>query len=459
MTKKKILIRTLFLILAEVLLWYLFTPAFNLFEPSFYFCILIPVAIFVFSFFTFKTTIEKIITALTLVFATFMLIVGLSHLSLNDSSSKMHSDIAKVKTDGTFAETLLEIDSPFELPTIDKDAAIVIASNLLKEHVEYTEYFTIDAECNLISYNESHYFVLPLKYVNPFNFSGIPGYVLINVYTGNAKLVELENPIYYSPNAYLNQELIRHLRFSYPFEIFGNENFEIDDNGHPYYVVPITKIRSVTYGGKYIKKILVVDAVTGEIQEYTLDKIPNWIDNVYDIERIMNEAEWYLDYNSSNLSWFALTSDSNIVTRYQTNNEYYLFGKDEHVYIYTGVTLSNSSINNIAFMIGNLRTGELIYCYDYGIGENSAKTGTTHFFLENQYVPSNVLLVNIEDNPVYYLMLKNHLNNTERYAFINQNTPSAFLVSGETVDEALRNYYQMIGKSYPDIELNENSSN
>ena len=385
MTKNKILIGGLFLILAEVILWYCFIPALNIFAPSFYFCILIPVVIFIFSLFNFKTAFQKIISGLTLVLAAFILIVSLTHLSFNDSSSQVHADIAKVNKNRTLSETLLEVDSSFELPIIDKESAIIISSNLIKTNEQYSETFMLAPECNLISYNGGYYFISPLKYVNPFNFSGIPGYTLINTYTGEEKFVELEEPIYYSPNAYLNQELFRHLRFKYPFETFGTENFEIDDQGHPYYIVPILKTRSLLYGGEYIKKILVVDAVTGEVKEYALNQIPEWIDNIYSVERIMNETEWYLDYNSSNLAWLSLTSNSSLITRYKTDNEYYIFGKDETIYIYTGVTISSTQ-NNVAFVVGNLRTGELEYCYDYGIGENSIKTGVTHMFLENQYI-------------------------------------------------------------------------
>lgn len=448
MSKKSIFIGIPLLLLSEFILWYLFTPAINIFAPSFYLCILIPLVIFLLCSFGFK----KLIITPLLILGGLTLIIGLTHLSFNDSSSKVHSDIAKVTNNGTFSESTLTVNSSFDLPIIDKESAKVISENLLKSNDNYVSTYTLSSNSKLIFYKESYYFVSPLEYVNPLIFDGIPGYTLVNIYTGEAKLVELEKPIIYAPTASLNQNLSRHLRMHYPFDIFGNENFEIDENGHPYYVVPTLNTRSLLYGGQYVKKILVVDAVTGEIQEYSHSTLPTWIDNVYDIERIMKEAKWYLDYNSSNLSWLSKTSDNSLTTRYHQSNEYCEFGKDNAIYLYTGVTLWSSPNNNIAFLVCNLRTGEIKYCYDYGIGEDSIQAAAQNLYLENQYLPSKVLLVNIEDEPVYYLTLKNHLYHVEQYALANQNSDTMFFLSGETVDEVLRNYYKLIGKPYPSIE-------
>lgn len=70
---------------------------------------------------------------------------------------------------------------------------------------------------------------------------------------------------------------------------------EIDDQGHPYWTVTIDKPQlGWTFDAP--TSLLVVDAHTGAIKEYPLDKAPEWIDRVYSQQTAKDIAGWYGDY-------------------------------------------------------------------------------------------------------------------------------------------------------------------
>ncbi len=450
----------LIFLLVEAVLLYCFTPTLNIFTFKFWLFIIFPVCFALYICFEetpLKTIVIILCASLTLLFVVF----GIIHTAGATDSNKTHSQISKFNNDGKLSECVNELTSPTDIPIVDKESAFDIGNKLIVSNEKYSQSYTLSSDVNLISYNEKDYMIMPLVHSTPFNFKGIPGYVLVNIHTGEAELVELnaDKCINYAPSSPLNNDFFRHLHFNYPFTIFGDEQFEIDDNGHPYFIVPTFETKSAIYGGRYVKDVLIVDAVTGEIKKYSLDNVPDWVDNVYSVERLMKEIDWHLSYDRETTAF--LSANNPPITRYEYSNEYYEFICDDTAYVYTGVKITyatDNHRNNIAFVIGNLKTGEVTYCSDYGISESDAQTAAINLFPEDQYVPSRVLLVNIEGNPAYYLTLKNHLNHAEKYAFVNKTNP-VFFVAGDSVDEALRSYYQMIGKRYPySIEHDENET-
>ena len=89
-------------------------------------------------------------------------------------------------------------------------------------------------EFTQINYNGKPMKVAPLQYAGfwkymKFRSEGIPGYVLFNPVNGDTKYVELDNPLMYSPNAYLSNKLKRHLREQYPDKLFEKSYFELMD--------------------------------------------------------------------------------------------------------------------------------------------------------------------------------------------------------------------------------------
>ena len=103
----------------------------------------------------------------------------------------------------------------------------------------------MSTEYTQISYKDSVYRVTPLEYADFIKYfgnrnEGIPAYILVNSVTGEAELVKLKDlgldGMKYVPSGHFNENLHRQLQMQYPNLMFGSPSFEIDDEGHPWYV-------------------------------------------------------------------------------------------------------------------------------------------------------------------------------------------------------------------------------
>ena len=368
------------------------------------------------------------------------------------SSRVVHADtyksIAQIQTEGIFVEDIPAIDDSKDIPTIDKATAQKLGDRAMGTMEKYLSQYEVSTEYNLISYNGSYYRVSPLMYGGMFKYFnskeiGIPAYVLVDVYTGKVELVELEEgkTIKYSPSAFFGNDLTRHLRSNYPFAIFGEANFEIDDDGNPYYIVSTLKGNAGVFGAPTIDKVLLVDAVTGQISECTIDKVPDWVDNVYDVTRIMTEIDWA--YSLVN-GYFNFSQKQVRKTSYSfDNNQYYAIPKDGHVYVYTGVTSAGGDEANIGFLLINMRNGKATYYSDPGAEESSAQESAKGLVQQYGYSAGPVMLVNINDEQTYFFTLKDAQLLIKKYALVNKEDYTVVVVE-DTIEQAVDSYREKL---------------
>ena len=84
----------------------------------------------------------------------------------------------------------------------------------------------------------------------------------------------------YMTGSYFSLNLQRYVySHGYSDGYLDDATLEINDDWRPFWT--ITYIQpAFTVGGNLVKKLLVVDAETGKIDEYTPDKVPGWVDRV-----------------------------------------------------------------------------------------------------------------------------------------------------------------------------------
>ena len=97
-------------------------------------------------------------------------------------------------------------------------------------------------------------------------------------------MVMLQEGIKYSPSAWFNQNLFRHIRFRYRTEPLSDYSFELDDEGYPYWVVSVVAPEIGYYGGLSAQGVIIVDPITGEMNKYGMDDILSWVDRVQPAE-------------------------------------------------------------------------------------------------------------------------------------------------------------------------------
>ena len=116
---------------------------------------------------------------------------------------------------------------------------------------------------------------------------------------------------------------------------------------------------------------------------------------------------------------------------------------EDDVWMYTGVTSVTSDEGNIGFILVNQRTKEAKYYSCAGAEEYSAKDSAEGAVQQYGYVSTFPLLLNISDQPTYFMALKDSAGLVKMYAMVN--VQQYQLVStGYTLNECQENYMKLL---------------
>ena len=320
-------------------------------------------------------------------------------------------------TPSEFTEDIHEVDLN-NLPLLDKTSTSKVGDRVMGQIPELISQFDVSSLYTQINYQGRLVRVTPLNYNGLFKWlnnrsSGIPGYIVVDSTTGEAKLIRLEEGITYSNSAYFQENLTRHLRFRYPFKIFGETNFEINEEGHPYWVTQVLKYKFIQMMPD-IEGIIVTDAVNGDTTYYSTGEVPAWIDHVYSAALIVDQVNCWGMYQGGFLNSFIGQKD---VT--QTTEGYTYLAEGDDIYIYTGLTSALGDESNIGFILSNLRTKQTTYYAIPGAEEYSAMASAEGAIQEKGYISTFPLLINLNSRPTYLVSLKDAAGLVKAYAFID----------------------------------------
>ena len=139
--------------------------------------------------------------------------------------------------------------------------------------------------------------VAALEYAGFFKWlnnkeEGVRGYVTVDPVSMSASFHRAEG-MRYVPSACFSQDARRYLRMKYPTKMMDNLHFEIDEEGHPYYVASVLQKTVALFGGKTVEGCVTLDPVTGETALYGLADVPRWIDVVYHGDLICTQYNWF----------------------------------------------------------------------------------------------------------------------------------------------------------------------
>ena len=295
------------------------------------------------------------------------------------------------------------------------------------------------------TYNGESYRVAPLIYAGFFQWNnnkanGIPAYVETNMETEETEIEYLERGMKYSPAEMFGRDLKRYLRSQYPSAIFAGFTFELDEEGTTYWIAPVIKHKIGLFNGRDVKAVIVVNAVTGDHEWYDIGEVPEWVDNVYPTDILIEQYDYYGKYQEG--FWNSLFAKKNAV---ETTDGYNYIPDEHDVYIYTGVTSLVMDESNVGFVLMNKRTKEAVY-YEYaGAEEYSAMSSAEGLVQQFGYTATFPLLVNVDGEPTYYLALKDAGGLVKSYALVNVKEYQK-AVYGTTLKEALNKYLILIGK-------------
>ena len=353
-----------------------------------------------------------------------------------------YSKLLSIK-DGDFASEVEEI-SYNQIPMLDEDSAARLGSRKLGELADMVYQFEILPSYTQINYQGRPVRVTSLAYGDLVKWftnrsAGLPAYLIIDMVTQEAEVVRLDEGMKYTTAEHFGRYLPRHLRFHYPTYMFADPVFEINEEGEPYWVCPRMVKTIGLFGGADIQGAVLVNAVTGESQYY--EEVPNWVDHVYDANLIMEQYDYYGMYHNGFINSIFGQRD---VTHTTEGYNYIAIGDD--VYMYTGVTSVTSDQSNIGFILSNQRTKETHFYSVAGATEASAQASAMSQVQQMRYVATFPLLLNIADQPTYFMSLKGEDGLVKMYAMVNVQQYN-IVETGSTVAECEANYRRALADS------------
>lgn len=359
--------------------------------------------------------------------------------------AKTYSQMLKVKT-YDFAKDIDETEQITDIALMDTASAKIFGNRKIGSLSDVVSQYEVEDAYTQISVDKQPFKVSALKYASFFKWwnnkdKGIPGYVKINPVNSNAEYVELDKGMKYVPSAYFNYNLERHVQLKYPSKIINGYNFEVDDNGKPYYVCPTVTAKVGLFGGVDVNGVIICDPASGDCDYYRINNIPSWVDNVYNGHLLEKKYNWY-----------GLLSDgfiNSIIGQKgckQTTDDfgYKIIGDD--VWIYTGVTSVNADQSNIGFVMMNQRTSEARYYKVSGAEEHSAMAAAEGEVQEKGYKASFPSLINVAGVPTYIMVLKDDGGLVKMYAMVNVSQYN-MVATATSQSEVFSNYKKMLAKS------------
>ena len=367
-------------------------------------------------------------------------IVG-SIISLPIFRAGAYRDLLTVE-DGKFAEDISQISFD-KIPTLDRASAEYLGDRQMGTLSDMVSQFDYSADSTQINYQGRPVRVAPIAYADLIKWftnrsQGLPAYVIVDMVTQEATVVRLTEGMKYSFSEPLNRNIERHLRFQYPTYIFGTPQFEINEEGQPYWIAPRIVKTIGLFGGEDICGAVLVNAITGESTYYELADIPTWVDNVFTPELIMEQY----DYHGTLVNGFINSIFGQRDVTVTTEDSNYIALNDD-VYMYTGVTSANADQSNLGFLLSNQRTKETKFYSAPGATEAAAMSSAQSEVQDLGYVATFPLLLNIDGQPTYFIPLKGKDNLVKMYAMVNV-AQYQIAATGTTVAQCEQEYIRML---------------
>ena len=334
-------------------------------------------------------------------------------------TEKYRSLIGSIEAGKDLSKNMLPI-SLEKIRVVDQKLAEILGDKVLGSQSALGSQVYL-GEFNIQKVGNDLYWVAPLlhsgffKWVN--NLQGTNGYVMVNACNErDVKLVqEVDGQkvyIKYQSEGYLLQNLKRYLYFSGYFNVgMTDYSFEIDDAGVPYWVV--TKYRkTIGFAGEEAQAVVVLNAQTGDIKEYSIDKAPAWVDRIQPAEFIETQLNNWGEYvhgfwNFSNKDKLQITEKMSLV-----------YGNDNEAYWYTGLTSVGADESTVGFVLVSTRTKKAVWYRQSGATEFAAQNSAIGKVQEKRFTATLPIPYNINNIPTYVMSLKDNGGLVKMYAMV-----------------------------------------
>lgn len=209
-------------------------------------------------------------------------------------------------------------------------------------------------------------------YIAPVEFSGFfkwlngkttPGYFTMSATDSadNPKFVKSE--MVYTPSSFFHKQVERHMRMEFPNLIFyGDVQLEIDDEGEPHYFRSYGEFITARNGFD-VHGIVMVDPKTGEVEQFALNDIPDYIDGAVSPEAVSLQNSYFGKYVHGFWNSIVGKKDVKLPSDEGTeSNVSPIFDENGHMYYFTDFTSPKEEVDSmLGYALTDGRTGKATY--------------------------------------------------------------------------------------------------
>lgn len=331
--------------------------------------------------------------------------------------------------------------SPEQMITVDEEMAHRIGGKVLGEDPG------LGSRCQLGKFTlqpvQGHlYWIAPLEHSGFWKWKGndsTPGYVVVNATDERDYRLVTKTPdgkpmtLRYQPGAYWGDDLDMHIYLQgYTTVGITDRTFEVDDHWYPYWTVTLYETMA-GFGGKESTGILVIDPATGVITNYSLDKVPAWVDRVHPFSFVKSQVYNWGDlvhgvWNWSGRDKLHVADDNSIV-----------MGPDNKMYYYLGLQSKGAEQGTVGFIMVDCRTKQSTWIKQAGATEQAARDSAEGSLQEKDYVGSEGITYNVDGLATYEFLMKDKSGLMKSIALVNVHDHGVVGI-GENRLMAIRNY-------------------
>lgn len=432
--------------------FYLFLPALNIHSIGFWIFLIYLIIIYSFIAFTsaigelFKTNRIKhhktkfgfgiiMLIPIILLLITISDIIGGPLFNASKYANRITIDETK-----TFTDDVKPVDFT-KLPLLDKDSSQKLGDRVMGQMSELVSQFNVSDIYTQINYNDKIVRVTPLEYASFIKWmtnrkDGVRGYITVDSVTGESSLTKLDKGMKYVPSAHFNELLSRKLRFSYPTDCFGRISFEVDNEGNPYWIVPVITYKWIGLRAE-VTDLIIFNPFDGTSKKMKISEVPTWVDMAYSADLIIEQVNDWGTYKQGFIN--SIFGQKNVVN---TTEGYNYLAMNDDIYLYTGITSIVADESNLGFILTNMRTKETSFYSAPGAEEYSAMASAEGAVQQMKYTSTFPLLINLNNKPTYLVSLKDAAGLVKMYGFVDVADYQKVVVtdSAKGIETAAQNY-------------------
>lgn len=278
-----------------------------------------------------------------------------------------------------------------------------------------------------------------------------PGYIIVDATDDTKRYLVTElngEPLQlkYIESGYFNDDIERHIRVNgYTSSGLHDHCFEIDPNGRPYWVVSKYH-KAIGFFAEEPDGVITIDAQNGEINAYSIEETPAWIDRIQPQEFVEDQIRCWGEYKDG--WWNSCLAEKGVQKPTQGMTLVYSEGRS---FWYTGIKSSGTDDGTNGFMLVDTRTKDARFYHIAGVNETQAMkiAQDQPFSKPSNYVADFPVLYNVRGIPTYFMTMKGESRNIVGYCFVAVENRQA-VGSGRTKKEAEEAFLERLQETLKD---------